>query len=233
MKIKKAIKKIFPLWLLRWRQSRNKSIFKSMTTKEVFLEIYNTNYWKSKESISGVGSELNQTKSLIRNLETLMSDMKIESVLVIPCGDFNWMKKVDLSKIDYIGADIVDELISTNIKNQNGRENLKFKVLDLTCDPLPKSDLLIVRDCLVHLSYQDIYSAITNIKSSGSKYLLTTTFTDNYLNMDIVTGDWRPLNLQDKPFNFPSPILIINENCTEDGGEYSDKSMALWDISKL
>ena len=51
--------------------------------------------------------------------------------------------------------------------------------------------------------------------------------------MDIVTGDWRPLNLQDKPFNFPSPILIINENCTEDGGEYSDKSMALWDISKL
>jgi hypothetical protein len=39
--------------------------------------------------------------------------------------------------------------------------------------------------------------------------------------------------LQEKPFNFSSPILVINENCTEGDGEYKDKSMALWDISKV
>jgi hypothetical protein len=93
--------------------------------------------------------------------------------------------------------------------------------------------MIIVRDCLVHLSYEDINSAIKNIKSSGSKYLLTTTFTNYHLNHDIVTGDWRPLNLQEKPFNFSSPILVINENCTEGNGEYKDKSMAMWDISKV
>lgn len=99
-------------------------------------------------------------------------------------------------------------------------------------DPLPQNDLIIVRDCLVHLSYKDIYNAIKNIKSSGSKYLLTTTFTNHDLNHDIVTGDWRAINLQ-KPFNFSSPLLVINENCTQGSGEYSDKAMALWEIDKI
>lgn len=98
---------------------------------------------------------------------------------------------------------------------------------------MPKSDIVIIRDCLVHFSYEDIFNAIKNIKSSGSKYLLTTTFTNNHFNHDIVTGHWRRLNLLEKPFNFPSPILVINENCTEGNGESKDKSMALWEIDKI
>jgi len=229
--MKKLIKKIIPYRLFRrWYQ---KIKFQNMSTKEVFTEIYKVNYWKSDESISGVGSESNQTRSIIKDIDRLLSEMKITSLLDIPCGDFNWMKEVDLSKIDYVGADIVDELIYKNIRKYKHRKNLKFKVLNLISDTLPKTDILILRDCLVHLSNKDIYSAIKNIKSSGSKYLLSTTFIDHQLNIDIVTGDWRPLNLQKHPFNFPSPILIINENCTEANGEYSDKSLALWDINKI
>lgn len=231
--MKKLMKKFIPDWLLRWYRNRNSSKFRNMSTNEVFTEIYKSNHWKSSESISGTGSEIKQTESLINDLDKLLTDMNIVSVLDLPCGDFKWMQKVDLSKIDYVGADIVEELIKNNIKQYKERENLKFIVLNLITDPLPKSDMIIVRDCLVHLSYEDINSAIKNIKSSGSKYLLTTTFTDYHLNHDIVTGDWRPLNLQEKPFNFSSPILVINENCTEGNGEYKDKSMALWDISKV
>lgn len=231
--MKKIIKKFIPDWLLRTYRNRNISMFRSMSTKEVFTEIYNSNHWKSPESISGTGSEFKQTESLIHDLGKLLTDMNIKSVLDLPCGDFKWMQKVDLSEIDYVGADIVEELIKNNIRQYKKRGNLKFKVLNLINDPLPKKDLIIVRDCLVHLSYEDINSAIKNIKSSGSKYLLTTTFTNHNLNYDIVTGDWRPLNLQEKPFNFSPPILIINENCTESNGEYKDKSMALWAISKI
>ena len=57
--------------------------------------------------------------------------MKITSVLDIPCGDFNWMQKVDLSNIEYIGADIVEELIKKNIEIYEGKNNLRFKVLNL------------------------------------------------------------------------------------------------------
>jgi hypothetical protein len=34
-------------------------------------------------------------------------------LLDIPCGDFNWMKLLNLG-VDYIGADIVGELIAEN-----------------------------------------------------------------------------------------------------------------------
>lgn len=231
--MKKLIKKIAPVWILKWYGMNRSSKFKNRSTKEVFTEIYSINHWKSKESFSGAGSEIAQTKSLIEDLEKILNDMNIKTMLDIPCGDFNWMQKVDLSKIDYIGADIVDELINRNIEQHKEKNNLKFKVLNLINDPLPKSDIIIIRDCLVHFSYNDIFNSIKNIKSSGSKYLLTTTFTTCNFNYDIVTGYWRRLNLQKKPFNFPNPILVINENCTEGNGEYKDKSMALWEISKI
>lgn len=231
--MKKIIKKFIPDWWIRWYRNRNVSKFRRMSTNEVFTEIYKSNHWKSQESISGTGSEIKQTESLINDLGKLLTDMNITSVLDLPCGDFKWMQKVDLSKIDYVGADIVEELIKNNIMQYKERGNIKFRVLNLINDTLPKIDMIIVRDCLVHLSFEDINIAIKNIKSSGSKYLLTTTFTKYHQNHDIVTGDWRPLNLQEKPFNFSSPILIINENCTEGNGEYKDKAMALWAISKI
>lgn len=231
----KLMKKLIPNWLVVWYKNRNKnnSKFRDMSTDEIFTEIYKTNHWQSSESISGTGSVDEQTASLVNALDKLFSEMNITSVLDLPCGDFKWMQKVDLSGIDYVGADIVEELIKNNIEEYKERENLKFEVLNLITDPLPKSDMIIVRDCLVHLSYEDIKNAINNIKASGSKYLLTTTFTNPRLNHDIVTGDWRALNLQKKPFNFSAPILVINENCTEFDGKFDDKSMALWEISKL
>ena len=143
------------------------------------------------------------------------------------------MQKVDLSKVDYIGADIVEELINYNKKLHKEKSNCTFRVLNLINDTLPESDIIIIRDCFVHLSNADIFTSIKNIKSSGCKYLLTTTFTNHNINYDIATGNWRTINLQKKPFNFPPPVLLINENCTEGGGDYKDKSMALWEISKI
>ena len=63
--------------------------------------------------------------------------------------------------------------------------------------------------------------------------MLTTTFPDCDENIDIVTGDWRIINLERAPFNFPKPIKMINEKCTEGNGTYSDKSLGLWPIDQL
>jgi len=234
--MKKLIKKIIPYWLVlkyrKWNSNIKSAKFNKMNSKEIFTEIYNTNHWKSLESISGSGSESNQVNSLIQDLEKLLNDLKIKTLLDIPCGDLNWMKKINLTNIDYIGADIVEELIECNINQFKERTNFKFKVLNLINDSLPTSDIIIIRDCLVHLSYENIFKAIENIKSTNCKYLLTTTFTNHSQNYDIVTGDWRPINLQEHPFNFPNPILVINENCTE-GNEVKDKAMALWEINKI
>lgn len=231
--MKKLIKKIIPLAIYtayrRWKVAR----FKDKSNKDVFTEIYNTNYWNSAESISGEGSELKQVEVLINELNKLIQERQIKTLLDVPCGDFNWMKKVDLSNVQYQGGDIVEALIKKNIEANKDNDNIRFDVIDLMNDKLPKSDLIVVRDCLVHLSYNDVFKAIENIKKSGSKYLFTTTYPSHKTNYDIVTGDWRKLNLLEKPFNFPKPLLLINEKCTEGNGEFADKSMLLWDISSL
>ena len=232
--MKELLKKVTPKFIINcYGRFLNNMKFQNLKTDEVFTKIYKSNHWTSIESISGKGSEINQTSNLINELNKLIIDFNITSILDIPCGDFNWMQKVNLENINYLGADIVEELINQNKFKYEQSEKLKFCVLNLISDPLPKCDLIIVRDCLVHLSNVDIKNAVQNIKLSGAKYLLSTTFVNHKRNHDIVTGNWRAINLQEKPYNFSIPVLIINENCTEDFGEYNDKSMALWEIGKL
>jgi hypothetical protein len=63
--------------------------------------------------------------------------------------------------------------------------------------------------------------------------LLTTTFTSQRPNRDTSRGEWRTLNLELPPFNFPKPLRVINEKCSEAGGAYWDKGLALWRLSDL
>jgi len=49
-------------------------------------------------------------------------------------------------------------------------------------------------------------------------------------------GGWRTLNFRFAPFNFPAPLHLLNERCTENNGKYADKSLVLWkilDIEKI
>jgi hypothetical protein len=86
---------------------------------------------------------------------------------------------------------------------------------------------------LVHFSFANIIAAFQTMKSSGAEYLLTTTFPAREVNKDIVDGDWRPLNLEASPFLLPAPSDVIVEGCTEEGGAYADKALAVWRVSDL
>jgi hypothetical protein len=209
--------------------NRYRRTCKKLDARAIFTAIYTKQLWKGGESVSGPGAEPGQTRVLIESLGRLLEALNIRSLLDIPCGDFNWMREVDLAHVDYLGADIVEELIAANKRTYPQR----FEVIDLLGGALPKKDLILVRDCFVHLSYKEIFAAIGNIKGSGCRYLLATTFTGCGKNKDICTGNWRKVNLQEKPFNFPSPLLVINENCTEGNGNNKDKSLGLWEIGSL
>lgn len=205
---------------------------RQMSIEEKFTYIYKTNFWSGASSVSGEGSDDQQTEVIRNSLPVIFSQFNIKSFLDIPCGDFNWMSKIEFGNIVYIGADIVEEIICLHQKN-NINNQRSFIKIDIVKDPLPYADLVFCRDCLVHFSFEDIKKSIRNMKKSGSKYLLTTTFPACDNNMEIVTGDWRILNLTKDPFNFPEPITIINENCTEGNGTYLDKSLGLWKLSDL
>lgn len=204
----------------------------SRSSEDIFTEYYKNNAWGGKVSVSGRGSDFDQTKIIIDELPKLLRDFNISNILDIPCGDFHWMKSVNLNGIDYTGADIVEELILENT-GKYANKHTKFRHLNLIGDTLPKVDLVFCRDCLVHLSFKDIFLALDNICSSQSEYLLTTTFIQAKENSDITTGQWRTLNLQLAPFFLPKPLRIVVEECPERNGVYRDKALALWRVSNI
>ena len=128
------------------------------SVERIFADIYKKGHWKSTESKSGKGSELKITQILRRELPVLLRDLNVRTMLDVPCGDFNWLKEVDLSFLDkYIGADIVSGLIESNRKlYENNFSNIEFRKIDVIVDPLPESDVILCRDLLIHFSFQDI-----------------------------------------------------------------------------
>lgn len=198
-----------------------------MSLRETFTEIFEKNLWASPESVSGGGSEMQNTEVIRRELPVLLQKFGIKSILDIPCGDWNWMKSVDLCGASYIGADIVPDLIE---RNKSLYPSTDFRVLDLTSDALPKVDLIFTRDCLGHLSNDNVSKAIRNCQESGSKYLLATSFTKWDMNPDIQNGGWKCINLMIPPFQL-NPIYLINEDCKEGYPHYNDKCMILFQLN--
>jgi SAM-dependent methyltransferase len=205
---------------------------KPSTALPVFSRIFQDNLWLERESRSGPGASLVQTATIRREIPTLLASLDIRSLLDAPCGDFNWMRHVDLGVERYIGVDVVPEMIARN-QVQFASATRRFLTLDATMDLLPRVDLVLCRDGLVHMSFEDAFHSIANFRRSGSSYLLTTTFPSRGWNRPADTGRWRPLNLQLAPFLFPEPITIINEGCSEENGRYLDKSLALWRLDDL
>jgi hypothetical protein len=200
--------------------------------QERFERIYETNLWSDPESRSGVGSGLDSTRAVRAELPGALRELGTRVLLDVPCGDFTWMAHVDLSGIEYIGGDIVPSIVEAN-QRVHASESRQFVELDLTKDILSDADVLLCRDCLVHLSYANIRAVLANIARSNIRYILMTSFPGRGGNYDVIDGDWRTLDFEAPPFSFPNPKLTIVEQCEEEEGAYSDKSLVAWSVDEL
>jgi hypothetical protein len=203
----------------------------ALDLRQRFEYIRRRNLWGCEESVSGTGSTLEETANLREGIPALLREIGAQSILDVPCGDFSWLSTIDPGVL-YTGADIVADLVHAN-QQRYGRDDRRFLLIDLTADPLPPADLVLCRDCLVHLSFANIHRALANIRACGARWLLTTHFLRQSENRDIEDGDWRPLNLELPPFNLPAPARSIVENCLEAGGAYDDKSLSLWRLQRV
>jgi hypothetical protein len=164
---------------------------------------FNTQMWKGGgvETVSGAGSTLRYTERLRPELSKLVATLGIKRLLDAPCGDFNWLQYVDLDDIEYTGLDIIDDVISMN-QQRYAASNRIFLSADITKDPLPPADLILCRDLLLHLPYQNIADLFENIISSEFSFILITSYVNNS-NRDLdIPGKARALNLSKEPLNF-------------------------------
>jgi hypothetical protein len=162
------------------------------------------------ESVSGLGSSKNITKIACKFIEDTIKNYKITSVSDCPCGDLNWLQRIDLTNIAYKGYDVVPDLIAENSLQYKGKE---FFVFDAIKDILPYADLILCRDFLFHLHHNESLNVLENFRKSKSKYLLTTTFSITS-NTDLPANrNWgfTKVNLQLAPFNLKEPLIKVKE----------------------
>jgi hypothetical protein len=196
---------------------------------ERFSAIYANRVWlngRSAGSESGFGSDLQNTESVRNCLATLLESLHTRCLLDIGCGDFIWMKEVSLP-CRYVGVDIVQKVIEANDSLYRS-ERRSFLAMDATRDPLPRADTILCREVLFHLSFRDIRCLLANVQKSGSSFFVATNDDGLSYNADILSGDFRMLNLHKSPLYFPKPLHSI-----PDDGILPDRKLSVWRVSDL
>ena len=191
-----------------------KILFRLASKANVFTSIFRNNYWGSEESLSGPGSTIKYTQNIRLKIPTMFDEMGIKSVFDAPCGDMHWMHHLlNGANFRYLGGDIVDELVVIN-KKKFANDKVNFISFDITTDVFPLADVWLCRAVFYHLSNRDIYLALEKFVNSKIKFILTTNHitSENHVNKDIKTGDWRLLNLTLPPFNFSfEPLWEVDD----------------------
>ena len=214
----------FNYWLRKIYTSRFFQLLpidKTNLKKKVFTSIYKSHHWVQDEdilpseniSVSGHGSNINteQFINLKKNFNDFIHDYKIESILDMPCGDFLWMKEIlKDKKINYLGIDIVRELIEKNNKKFQNND-INFENHDIVkYSPRKSFDLIIIRDLFIHIDNSDILEILNKIKNIDFKFIALNSY-DNKINTNVIIGKHRKINLLNHPFNLKKPFYLFKD----------------------
>jgi len=199
--------------------------------RSAFTRHYERRDWPEAETASGPGSSLRRTETIRRDLPALFAELGVRHVVDAGCGDFHWFGSLRLEPEleSYLGIEVVEKLVAEN-ERLHGSPRRRFAALDVIRDPLPRADLILCRDCLVHLKNRQVVAALRNFRRSGSRWLLATTFTGDRRNEDAPLGGWRPLDLERPPFDLGPPLRLIGEGESVEDPRYIDKSLGLWSL---
>ena len=198
----------------------------------IFTTIYQNNLWDSPESRSGWGSTVANTASIRSGLERFIAERGIKSMVDAPCGDFNWMKELILpDDFRYIGIDIAQQMVDIN-NSKYASSRRRFMCGDITSDPIPTVDLVFCRDCLFHLSYKHIHQFVDRFLDSGAQFLMTTTHKNEsaFLNADILSGDFRLIDLFSPPFSFDRDVLFRVDDFV---APFPAREMCVWSRAQI
>jgi len=208
-------------------------LLQGSTHQDALDNAYMVHEFGNLEFAPAEGTALSEAVALRTVLSKLLKELEISTILDAGCGNAYWSSHVSLDDCDYIGVDIVEELISLN-NNKYGSNKRTFQVLDIINDSLPAVDLIICRNVLTYFPLKDIFKTLCNFRKTGARYLIVTSFMrDIDRNIDGVRDNWRILNLQRPPFNFPKPYRIIMDDCTAKGDTYCDKALFVWKLEDL
>ena len=180
-------------------------------------------------SLSGFNASVRATRRLRAALPQIVARYAITSFVDAPCGDWFWMRHVDLTGIDYTGWEISQKLVDHNW--QFTADGVTFALGDITSDPLPRADLVMCRDTLVHLMFDKRWDFFENFAASGSTYLLSTHWFVPTNRWVYRNGGEKPISLLAEPFSFGEPLDWVVETARdrpEVAADSKQRAMGLW-----
>jgi SAM-dependent methyltransferase len=199
-------------WALNSRQS----------PKVVFRRAYREARWggEGQGFHSGPGSVGPAAERYAACIRQFIAERGIKSVVDMGCGDFRVASQIVSSQIDYIGVDVVDELIATN-NQRYGSDRVRFACLDITQDAVPDADLCLIREVLQHLSNAEIAKILQAVEKY--RYVIYSDYqpassTEFIANRDIAHGHdtrlWKnsAVCLDKPPFNLGLRLLLEVES---------------------
>jgi len=173
----------------------------------IFNNIYQKNIWNmgQSESKSGLGSTNEYTINIRKFLIDFIRNNSVKNILDTSCGDWNWMKEIKSDLPNYIGLDIVKDIVDIN-NNLYSNDNIKFAHNDfLTFIKRQKNksfDLILCRHTMEHLPTEYNLEFLNECKRV-CKYLFVTGYNNNNtINSQLPDTNYRPINLKLPPYSY-------------------------------
>lgn len=172
--------------------------------RQAFHTIYKEQRWGDG---SGPGSSPANTIEYRGFVERFMHANSIRRVTDLGCGDWQFSHLIDWSQVEYLGLDLVPEIIANN-RSRFAAPNLRFEELT-AIDDMPNGDLLLSKEVLQHLPNQMIIEYLAVIRRKYRFALLTNAIEPAaQANADIPAGACRAVRLQEAPFNALGAVVL-------------------------
>jgi hypothetical protein len=176
-----------------------------LSLRNAFEQIYSSGGWV--RSGSGPGSSSANTIEYRAFVSRFIEANGIRTITDLGCGDWQFSRFLDWSGLEYLGLDVVPEIVENN-RNLFGQANVQFEMF-ISPDALPGGDLLLSKEVLQHLPNSTIIEYLNAIRRKYRFALLTNTIVPiSHVNVDINLGGYRPLRLQNPPFSITGAVVF-------------------------
>lgn len=210
-KIAKILIIALSLFLVVLAVTKSKEQTKKYVTE--FNRIYLADLWRGG---SGQGSDPGNAQPYMDLLNDLLQNSEYQVVVDLGCGDWQIMQGIVLPEhVQYHGYD-VSTVVLGQVKSKHSKQNVQFHHINSLHDFAKKDvkgDLLIVKDVLQHLPNSEIKYFLSNILPKFRRALITNAKDVPGLvkkpNSDIMVGKFRPLLLQQQPFNLQDTEVLL------------------------
>jgi len=153
----------------RGREARRNA---GRTPAEVFAEIYRKGVWGVERSFdSGAGSsDASVVGPYIEKLKTELRALGSVKVVDLGCGDFTVSGQLAGCCAEYVGVDVVPELID-HLQAKHSGPHARFVCMDIVEDDPPSGDVCLIRQVLQHLSNKQILKILSKLDRYATVFI--------------------------------------------------------------